>query len=141
MREICLDTETTGLDPRDGHKIVEIGCVELVNRVRTGNDFHVYINPRREVPIEAFNVHGLSTDFLKDKDIFAHVAYKFLDFIRGAKLIIHNAAFDMKFLNFELGLIGLDPISKDSVIDTLLLARKKFPGAQNSLDEIGRAHV
>ncbi len=138
MREICLDTETTGLDPRDGHKIVEIGCVELVNRVRTGNDFHVYINPRREVPIEAFNVHGLSTDFLKDKDIFAHVAYKFLDFIRGAKLIIHNAAFDMKFLNFELGLIGLDPISKDSVIDTLLLARKKFPGAQNSLDALCR---
>src|SRR3989338_8374687 len=136
MRKICLDTETTGLDPREGHKIVEIGCVELINGVRTGNDFHVYINPRRDIPIEAFNVHGLSTEFLQDKPIFAHIAHKFLDFIRDTKLIIHNATFDIKFLNFELGLVGSNPISKEFVIDTLIIARNKFPGAQNSLDAL-----
>jgi DNA polymerase-3 subunit epsilon len=136
MRELCLDTETTGLNPSEGHKIVEIACVELVNKVRTGNNFHVYINPRREMPMEAFRVHGLSSEFLQDKPIFAHVAHQFLDFIKGARLIIHNAAFDMKFLNFELALIGLDAISNDNVVDSLVMARNKFPGAANSLDAL-----
>ncbi len=136
MRELCLDTETTGLNPSEGHKIVEIACVELVNKVRTGNNFHVYINPRREMPMEAFKVHGLSSEFLQDKPIFAHVAHQFLDFIKGARLIIHNAAFDMKFLNFELALIGLDAISNDNVVDSLVMARNKFPGAANSLDAL-----
>lgn len=136
MREICLDTETTGLDPRDGHKIIEIACVELVNKVKTGNHFHAYINPRREVGVEAFKIHGISNDFLADKPIFAHIADKFLDFIANSKLIIHNAAFDMKFINFELGLIGRGPIYSDNVVDSLILARKKFPGAQNSLDAL-----
>lgn len=136
MRELCLDTETTGLNPSEGHKIVEIACVELINKVRTGNNFHIYINPRREMPAEAFRIHGISGEFLQDKPIFAHVATQFLDFIRGAKLIIHNAAFDMKFLNFELALIGIDPISNDNVVDSLVMARNKFPGAANSLDAL-----
>ncbi len=136
MREICLDTETTGLDPREGHKIIEIGCVELVNKVRTGNFFHAYINPRREVPIEAFRVHGISTEFLQDKPVFSHIAYKFLDFIRGATLVIHNAAFDMKFLNFELQMIDIDPLKNDNVVDSLKIARNKFPGAPSSLDAL-----
>lgn len=136
MREICLDTETTGLDPREGHRVIEVACVEMINRVKTGNVFHSYINPRREVPFEAFKIHGISTEFLQDKPIFNHVAYKFLDFIRGAKLVIHNAAFDMKFLNFELGLIGIEPLSGVDIIDSLILARSKFPGAQNSLDAL-----
>lgn len=136
MREICLDTETTGLDPKDGHKIIEIACVELVNKVKTGNFFHAYINPRRDVPAEAFKVHGISTEFLKDKPIFDHIAYKFLDFIKDGKLVIHNAAFDMKFLNFELRAIGVEMITSSNVIDTLALARQKFPGAPASLDAL-----
>lgn len=136
MREICLDTETTGLDPRSGHKIVEVACVEMVNRVRTGNFFHYYINPRRDVPIEAFNIHGLSTEFLQDKPIFDHIAPKFLEFIAGAKLIIHNAAFDTKFLNHELQIIGAEPINNEMVIDSLAMARIKFPGSPNSLDAL-----
>ncbi len=136
MREICFDTETTGLNPFTGDKIVEIACVELINRVKTGNSFHAYVNPRRQVPEAAFQVHGLSTEFLSDKPIFAHIAYKFLDFVRGAKLIAHNAKFDMKFLNFELNLIGADPISNENVIDSLVIARQKFPGSQNSLDAL-----
>ncbi len=136
MREICFDTETTGLDPRDGHKVVEIACVELINRVRTGDYFHVYINPRRSMPEPAFKVHGLSEEFLKDKPIFAHVADKFLNYIEGAKLIAHNAKFDLKFLNFELDLIGAKKISQENTIDSLSMARKKFPGSQNSLDAL-----
>lgn len=136
MREICLDIETTGLDPREGHKIVEIACVEIVDKVRTGNFFHTYVNPRREMPQEAFEVHGISTEFLQDKPIFDHVVYKFLDFIKDAKLVIHNAAFDTKFLNHELNIIGLETIKKDNVIDTLVIARSKFPGSPNSLDAL-----
>ncbi len=136
MREICLDTETTGLDPRSGHKIVEIACIELINKVKTGNVFHTYVNPRREVPYEAFKIHGISTEFLQDKPIFNHVAYKFLEFIRGGTLVIHNAEFDLKFLNFELGICGLEPIEKAGVVDSLLIARSKFPGSPNSLDAL-----
>ncbi len=136
MREICLDTETTGLDPRDGHKIVEIACVELINKVKTGNVYHAYVNPRRDMPIEAFRVHGISAEFLKDKPIFNHVAEKFLEFIKGGKLVIHNAAFDMKFINFELGMMGVAPLQSSGVIDTLMLARNKFPGSPSSLDAL-----
>jgi len=136
MREICLDTETTGLDPRAGHKVIEIACVELVNKVKTGNVFHTYINPRRDVPYEAFKIHGIATEFLQDKPIFNHVAYKFLEFIRGGTLVIHNAEFDLKFLNFELAICGLEPIIKTGVVDSLLVARSKFPGSPNSLDAL-----
>ncbi len=138
MRELCLDTETTGLDPRSGHRVIEIAVVEMVNKVRTGNFFHTYVNPRREVPQEAFNIHGISTEFLKDKPIFDHVAQKFLDFIKGGKLVIHNAAFDIKFLNYELGVLGFPTIEMSSVVDSLTLARQKFPGAPASLDALCR---
>ena len=136
MREICFDTETTGLDPRDGHKVVEIGCVELIDKVRTGRDFHVYINPQREMPKAAFNVHGLSDEFLKDKPLFKDVAKDFIDFIGDAKLVAHNAAFDMKFINFELRQIELEIIERFRVVDSLVIARGKFPGAANSLDAL-----
>jgi len=136
LREICLDTETTGLDPKDGHKIIEIACVELINKVKTGKVFHTYINPRREVPFEAFKVHGLSTEFLQDKPIFDLIVDKFLNFIGEDTLVIHNASFDMKFLNFELALLGRKPLNSSRVVDSLMLARKKFPGAQNSLDAL-----
>lgn len=135
MREICLDTETTGLTPKEGHKIIEIACVELVNKIKTGEHFHIYVNPRRDVPEEAFKIHGISTEFLQDKPIFDHIAQKFLDFIQNDTLIIHNAAFDLKFLNFELGVIGL-PTLKNNIIDSLKLARQKFPGSPNSLDAL-----
>lgn len=142
MREICLDTETTGLDPVTGHRIIEIACVELHHKLRTNNTFHTYINPRREVPEEAFRIHGISTQFLTDKPIFEHVAVKFLQFIKGARLVIHNASFDLKFLNHELMLAGL-PVLKageniEDVVDSLTLARGKFPGASNSLDGLCR---
>lgn len=136
MREICLDTETTGLDPKDGHKVIEIACVEMVNKIKTGRVFHKHINPRRDVPQEAFAIHGLSTEFLRDKPIFDHVAREFLEFIQGAKLVIHNAPFDLKFLNFELAAVGLKPLDKNDVIDTLVMARAKFPGSPNSLDAL-----
>jgi DNA polymerase-3 subunit epsilon len=135
MREICLDTETTGLDPKDGHRIIEIACVELVNRVKTGNHFHAYINPRREVPQEAFRIHGISTEFLQDKPIFNHVVDGFLKFIGDDKLVIHNASFDLKFLNYELKILGLETI-KNEVADSLLIARNKFPGSPASLDAL-----
>jgi DNA polymerase-3 subunit epsilon len=138
MREVCLDIETTGLDPKDGHKIIEIACVELVNKIKTGSYFQTYINPRREVPFDAFKIHGISTEFLQDKPIFDHSVDKFLSFIDGATLVIHNAAFDMKFINFELSLLGRSIISFENIIDSLLIARKKFPGAQNSLDALCR---
>jgi len=136
MREICLDTETTGLDPKNGDRVVEIACVEIINKVRTGKFFHTYINPRRDMPDEAFRIHGISTEFLKDKPIFDHIAADFLEFIKDAKIVIHNAAFDLKFLNHELSILGLDSLNKDNVIDSLLIARKKFPGSPNSLDAL-----
>ncbi len=136
MRELCLDIETTGLDPRTGDKIVEIAVVELVNKVKTGNFFHSYVNPRREVPEEAFRIHGLSTEFLQDKPIFDHVVRKFLDFIGDDKIIIHNAAFDTKFINHELRILGLPALNMNNVIDSLTIARNKFPGAPASLDAL-----
>ncbi len=138
MREICLDIETTGLDPKDGHKIIEIACVELVNRVKTGNVFHSYVNPRRDVPDEAFRIHGIATDFLKDKPIFDHMVHKFLEFVKDTKIVIHNAAFDTKFINHELRILGLNGLNMDNVIDSLTMARKKYPGSPNSLDALCR---
>jgi DNA polymerase III subunit epsilon len=136
MREICLDIETTGLDPKDGHKIVEIACVEMIDKVKTGKVFHSYVNPRRDMPQEAFNIHGISTEFLQDKPIFDHIAYKFLDFVKDTKIIIHNAAFDTKFINHELRILGIEPLNMANVLDSLAIARKKFPGAPASLDAL-----
>lgn len=136
LREICLDIETTGLDPKDGHKIIEIACVELVNKVKTGKYFHSYVNPRREVPQDAFKIHGISTEFLQDKPIFDLVVDKFLDFIGNDILVIHNAPFDTKFINFELNLLNRKTLDMTKVVDSLVIARKKFPGAQNSLDAL-----
>jgi len=136
MREICLDTETTGLDPKDGHKIIEVACVEMVNKVKTGRFFHKFVNPMRDVPQEAFRVHGISTEFLQDKPLFKDIADEFLEFIEGATLVIHNAAFDIKFLNYELQIIGKEPLEIKEVTDSLLLARKKFPGSPASLDAL-----
>lgn len=135
-REIFLDTETTGLKPESGHKLIEICAMEVVNGVKSGNVFHHYINPQREVPYEAFRIHGISTEFLLDKKLFSDIAKSFIDFIDGAKLIIHNAKFDVGFLNYELKNIGLDPINNQSVIDTLEIARKKHPGSPASLDAL-----
>ena len=136
LREICLDIETTGLDPKDGHKIIEIACVELVNKVKTGKFFHSFVNPRREVPQDAFKIHGISTEFLKDKPIFDLVVDKFLAFIGDDILVIHNAPFDTKFLSFELNILGRKTLDMSRVVDSLVIARKKFPGAQNSLDAL-----
>ncbi|MCK0197490.1 DNA polymerase III subunit epsilon [Ancylobacter sp. 6x-1] len=136
MREIVLDTETTGLDPLRGDRLVEIGCVEMLNKIATGANFHVYINPERDMPIEAFNVHGLSSEFLRDKPVFAKVAQEFLDFIADSPLVIHNAAFDIGFINAELARIGQSPLTFDRVIDTLALARRRHPNASNRLDDL-----
>lgn len=136
MREIVLDTETTGLDPASGHRIVEIGCVELINHIRTGNYFHTYLNPEREMPREAENVHGLSTAFLADKPLFRTVAQAFLEFVGEDPLVIHNAAFDMKFLNAELDALGLPLLPMDRALDTVLMARRMFPGQPASLDAL-----
>ncbi|GAB3123060.1 DNA polymerase III subunit epsilon [Novispirillum itersonii] len=138
MREIVLDTETTGFEPSEGHRLVEIGCVELVNHVATGQTFHKYINPEREVPEEAARVHGLTWDMLKDKPLFSDVAAEFLDFIGDSPLIIHNAAFDMKFINAELAWAGFATVPFDRAIDTVQMARRKFPGAPASLDALCR---
>ena len=138
MREIVLDTETTGLDPNDGHRIVEIGAVELFNHVPTGNVYHQYINPVRKMPEQAFRVHGLSEEFLSDKPKFLDIATEFLDFIGSDKLVIHNASFDMKFINYELSTIKKEQISYDRAVDTLTIARKKFPGSPASLDSLCR---
>lgn len=138
MREIVLDTETTGFDPTTGHRVVEIGCVELINHVRTGEHFHAYLNPERDMPEEAFNVHGLSEEFLSDKPLFADVAQAFCDFIGESKLIIHNADFDMKFLNWELQAIGRPTMPRDRALDTVAMARKRFPGSPVSLDALCR---
>lgn len=140
MREIILDTETTGLSPLTGDRLVEIGCVELINHLPSGKTYHVYINPERDMPKEAEAVHGLSAQFLKDKPLFKTVAQDFLDFIQEAPLIIHNASFDMGFLNFELGKIGKPAIPNSQVIDTLMLARKAHPMGPNSLDALCRRY-
>lgn len=135
-REIVLDTETTGLQAEGGDRLVEIGCVELINRMPTGNEFHVYINPERDVPAEAAAVHGLTTEFLVDKPLFARVARQFLEFIQGDPLVIHNADFDVGFLNMELKRLKAPLIKKDRVVDTLALARRKHPGGPNTLDAL-----
>lgn len=138
MREIVLDTETTGLNPDAGDRIVEIGGVELFNHVATGRNFHVYVNPQRDMPQEAFAVHGLSTAFLSDKPVFKAVAEDFLAFVGDAKLVIHNASFDMRFLNAELGWAGLPTLPRTQAIDTLEIAKRRFPGANNTLDALCR---
>ncbi len=138
MREIVLDTETTGFEPEAGDRIVEIGALELVNHVPTGAVFHRYVNPQRAMPKEAFAVHGLGDEFLSDKPLFAEIAEEFVAFIGEARLVIHNAAFDMKFLNAELGRLSLPPLSWARAIDTLAMARQKFPGAPASLDALCR---
>lgn len=136
MREIVLDTETTGLDPFKGHRIIEIGCVEIINRLKTGRTFHQYINPNRDVPEEAFNIHGISTEFLRDKPNFANIHEEFLEFLGDSPLVIHNAPFDMKFINHELKLLDKKLLSFTRVVDTLVIARKKFPGSPASLDAL-----
>lgn len=136
MREISFDTETTGLNPNGGDRLVEIGGVELFNHVPTGKSYHVYINPERDMPIEAFNVHGLSEEFLSDKPLFSHVADEFLEFVGDATLVIHNAAFDMGFINMELKRAGRQIIPNTQVLDTLDLARRKHPAGPNSLDAL-----
>jgi DNA polymerase-3 subunit epsilon len=138
MREIVLDTETTGFDPQTGDRIVEIGAVELMRHVPTGNTYHQYINPERSMPQDAFEVHGLGDEFLSDKPKFAEIGQAFLDFIGDAKLVIHNASFDMKFLNAELGWMNLPLLPMDQAIDTLMIARKRFPGSPASLDALCR---
>lgn len=151
MREIVLDTETTGFDPHQGDRIVEIGAIELYNHMPTGRTFHQYINPQRDMPSEAFQVHGIGPDLLieprppkqgevtlKDKPLFADVAQGFVEFVADAKLVIHNAAFDMKFLNAELGWVKLPQLPWEQAIDTLDMARKRFPGSPASLDALCR---
>ncbi len=136
MREIILDTETTGLDPYQGHRIVEIGALELINHIPTGRTFHAYINPERAVPAEAELVHGLSTAFLSDKPVFSKVVDDFLAFISNSRIIIHNASFDLGFINAELSWLGIHPIVPERSLCTLLLARQKYPLAPNSLDAL-----
>jgi len=136
MREIILDTETTGLDPLRGDRLVEIGCVEIFNRMPTGQNFHRYFNPEREMSAEAFAVHGLSTEFLATKQFFAEEVDEFLAFIGDAPLVIHNASFDIGFINAELDRIKRPPIPRDRLVDTLLLARRKHPGVSNRLDDL-----
>jgi DNA polymerase-3 subunit epsilon len=136
MREIVFDTETTGLDPVQGHRLVEIGCVELMDRFPTGRVFHKYINPERDMPIEAFNVHGLSIEFLKNHRCFHEEADEFLDFVGDAPLVAHNGYFDLAFVNSELGLAKRPIFARDRIIDTLMLARRKHPGQSNKLDDL-----
>ncbi len=138
MREIVLDTETTGFDPKTGDRMVEIGAVELINHMPTGNTYHQYINPERDMPQSAFEVHGLSAEFLRDFPVFRDIAGAFLEFIGDSKLIIHNAKFDVPFLNAELGWCNMRTISFEQAIDTLEIARKKFPGSPASLDALCR---
>lgn len=135
-REIVLDTETTGLKPEQGHRLIEICAMEILNGKKTGEIFHKFINPQREVPYEAFAIHGISTEFLMDKPLFSQIANEFVEFIKGAKLVIHNAKFDVGFLNYELKKHSHQLIDFDNVVDTLILARKKFPGSPASLDAL-----
>ena len=136
MREIVFDTETTGLDPSQGHRLIEIGCVELVNRIPTGNTFHRYFNPERDMPAEAFAVHGLSAEFLKDKALFLSHVDDLLAFLADDPLVAHNAMFDLGFLNAEFQRVTRPAIARDRIVDTLLLARRKHPGSANRLDDL-----
>ena len=136
MREIVLDTETTGLDPAQGHRLVELGCVELLNRIPTGSTFHAYINPERDMPAEAFAIHGLSGEFLRGQKRFAEIVDEFLAFVGDAPLVIHNAAFDHGFLNAELRRVERVLIARERLVDTLLLARRKHPAGPNRLDDL-----
>ena len=136
MREIVLDTETTGLDPKKGHRLIEVGGIEMINRIPTGKEFHKFINPQRDVPREAQEIHGISTEFLFDKPLFRDVFRDFLDFIGDDVLVIHNAQFDIMFLNYELGLVGEKPLSFDRVVDTLAIARRRHPAGPNTLDAL-----
>jgi DNA polymerase-3 subunit epsilon len=136
MREIVFDTETTGFEPGEGHRIVEIGLVELMDHYPTGRSKQFYLNPEREVPIETQRIHGLSTEFLSDKPLFAQVVEEFLDFVGDAVLVIHNASFDMKFINAELIRVGKTPLSMARTVDTIEIAKRKIPGARYSLDEL-----
>ena len=136
MREIVLDTETTGLDPLRGDRLVEIGCVEIFNRMPTGQSFHRHLNPERDMPAEAFAVHGLSGEFLADKPLFVDVVEQFLEFVGEAPLVIHNASFDISFINAELDRIKRPLIARERLVDTLLLARRKHPGVSNRLDDL-----
>ncbi|MBX2834317.1 MAG: DNA polymerase III subunit epsilon [Micavibrio sp.] len=138
MKEIALDTETTGMDPSKGDRIIEIGAVELFNHLPTGNTLQIYINPERDIPADATAVHGITNEFVADKPVFAEVYTDFLDFIEGGRLIIHNAEFDMKFLNAELAKVGHKALSWNNVIDTLAIARKKYPGSPANLDALCR---
>ena len=138
MREIVLDTETTGFEPSEGHRIVEIGAIELLNKMPTGRTYHQYINPERNMPKEAFEVHGLGDDFLRDKPVFKTIARAFIEFVGEATLVIHNAAFDMKFLNAELTALGHPGLPMSQSLDTVAMARRKFPGAPASLDALCR---
>lgn len=138
MRELVLDTETTGFDPEQGDRIVEIGAVELINQMPTGRTYHQYINPERTMPQSAFEVHGLGDDFLRDKPVFKQIAQDFLDFVGNDKMVIHNASFDMKFLNAELGWLGLRQLPMEQALDTLAIARRRFPGSPASLDALCR---
>lgn len=138
VREVALDTETTGINPGAGHRIVEVGCVELVNHVATGRTFQRYVNPERDMPEEAFGVHGLSTEFLSGHPVFAEIVDELLEFLGDSPLVIHNAAFDLGFLNAELGRLDRPPLPEARAIDTVQLARTKFPGAQASLDALCR---
>lgn len=136
QREIVLDTETTGLDARKGDRLVEIAGVEILNRIPTGREYHVYINPERDMPAEAFAIHGLSGEFLKDKPVFARVADEMLEFLGDSTLVIHNATFDIGFINAELEKVGKTPINMERVVDTLALARRKHPAGPNNLDAL-----
>ncbi len=136
MREIVLDTETTGLDPVGGHRLIEIGCIELVNRIPSGQWFHRYVNPERDVPSEAFAIHGLSGEFLKDKPLFAEIVDELIAFLGEAPLVAHNAAFDLGFLNAELERAGKTLVARERLVDTLLLARRKHPAGPNRLDDL-----
>jgi DNA polymerase-3 subunit epsilon len=136
MREIVFDTETTGLDPVQGHRLVEIGCIELLNRFPTGKTFHCYLNPERDMPVEAFNVHGLAIEFLKGHPVFATVADDFLAFVGEAPLVAHNGYFDLSFINAELERAKRPVFGRDRIIDTLMLARRKHPGGSNKLDDL-----
>ncbi len=138
MREIVLDTETTGLSPKDGHRIVEIGGIELINHMPTGEIYHVYINPERPMPQEAFEIHGLSDEYLSDKPTFEAIAAEFIEFVGDGILVIHNAPFDMRFLNAELARLNMPPLPDEQVIDTLEIAKRKNPGGSNSLDALCR---
>ena len=136
MREVVLDTETTGLSPTEGHRIIEIGCVEVMNRAPTGRTFHTYLNPERDIPEDAVRVHGLTEAFLAAHPLFAQVKAAFLTFIGDDPLVIHNAAFDLKFLNAELSAVGADSLPEERAVDTMLLARRRFPGAPASLNAL-----